>query len=85
MIKPGEKITFVVSAMRSGSIHLTVKEGTMLEFGEEISRVKAKNGRITFCRTDSIRLAGEKNALTEAVHNRWPNSAPKQDDVRRGK
>lgn len=67
MIQAGEKITFITTRKVGRSFHCSSRDGVMVEYGENYSKVKAKNGKIIFVHTDSVRLQGQKNALTEAL------------------
>jgi hypothetical protein len=67
MIQAGEKITFITTRKVGRSFHCSARDGVMVEYGDNYSKVKAKNGKIIFARTDSIRQQGHKNALTEAL------------------
>jgi hypothetical protein len=74
MIQPGEKITFVTITKRGRCYHCSAKDGTMVEFRKNTSKVKTKNGRIVYVDTADIRLAAQKNALTEALQKQCPEA-----------
>lgn len=70
MIESGENISYTIVRKKGSSYHITSRDGTMIEYGEENSRVKGKDGKVRLVETNGIRLAGEKNALTEALFPR---------------
>lgn len=63
----GDKVSFVVIRRPGRSISCTVKEGVLVKHGEEYSEVKTKNGDVIVVRSNTIRIQGQKNALTEAL------------------
>lgn len=66
MIEAGTKVTFVSKKVFSHSFSLTVKNGTLIEWGDEYSLVKVK-GKTVRVANKTIREADNKNALTESL------------------
>jgi hypothetical protein len=77
MIQAGDKVSYITSRETQRTIKgklqisykMSVREGVMIEYGENNSKVKAKNGKIVWAKTAMIRPVGQKNALTEALLN----------------
>lgn len=68
----GDKVSFVVTRMTERSISYVVKEGVLVKYGKDYSELKMKNGNIIVVRTNTIRIQGQKNALTESLLNANP-------------
>ena len=62
-MNPGDKITFTIRRVTSRSIMFSVKEGVLVQWGEEYSKVKS-GGKIFSVRSEGIRPIGQRNALT---------------------
>jgi len=67
MIESGTKVTYVSQRLFNNSFSMSVKDGTLIEWGEEYSLVKIKGGKNIRVATRSIRDARKKNALTESI------------------
>ena len=63
----GDKVTGIKTTVRKTNTTMSVKEGTFIDFDGEFAVILQRNGKKVKVKTDTLRMAGSKNALQESI------------------